>query len=66
MPGEKRVQEESLALLEEIGLADAAGLTGLIYLSAAELLEKPGLAAGPHLILLDEPAAGSMQPNRKC
>ena len=63
---ERAIAEQSLALLEVVGLADLAGekAGGLSYGAQRRLEIARALATQPRFLLLDEPAAG-MNPNEK-
>ncbi|HEX7555893.1 MAG TPA: ABC transporter ATP-binding protein [Leptolinea sp.] len=61
---EARIKEESLSLLEAVGLADKADVpaSSLPYGEQRRLEIARALACKPEILLLDEPAAG-MNPN---
>jgi branched-chain amino acid transport system ATP-binding protein len=62
---ERRAQAEALALLDLVGLAGAGRRAGdLSYGEQRRLEIARALAAGPKLLMLDEPAAG-MNPSEK-
>ena len=57
---EKKIRQEALALLKEVGLAGLADLpAAALPFGRQRLLEVArALASGPRLVLVDEPAAG--------